>query len=260
MMDAPREFQVTVNGHACRVWEKGEGAPLGFFAGLGGAIRWSPFLDALAQRRRVIVPSLPGFPGATGHELLDDLPDWIAATLDLLEGAGLEGADLIGASVGGMLAAEVAALSRATVKRLVLVAPYGLFDAAEPTRDVFAVKPEDLPALLSSHPERVVAAMTPPEGEDPTEWAILVARAGVAAARLTWPLGERGLKKRLHRIKAPTLIVWGAEDRVIPPSYAHRFAAGIPGEVETRTIPGAGHLVDVDAPEELARAILEFVG
>ncbi|MEW6268383.1 MAG: alpha/beta fold hydrolase [Thermodesulfobacteriota bacterium] len=259
-MDAPRERDVTVNGEKCRVWEKGDGAPLGFLAGLGGTIRWSPFLEALSQRRRVIVPSLPGFPGGAGHELLDDLPDWLAATLDLLEGAGLAGADLVGASVGGMLAAEVAALSRATVRRLVLVAPFGLFDAAQPTRDVFAVKQEELPALLSTHPDRVLRGMSPPAGADPTEWTIGITRASAAAARLTWPLGDRGLAKRLHRITAPTLIVWGAEDRVIPPAYAHRFAAGIAGDVATRTIPGAGHLVDLDAPDELARAVLELVG
>jgi pimeloyl-ACP methyl ester carboxylesterase len=259
-MGAPRERSVTVNGAACRVWEKGEGAPLGFLAGLGGALRWSPFLDALAERRRVVVPSLPGFPGAAGHERLDDLPDWLAATLDLLEGAGLEGADLVGASVGGMLAAEVAALSRATVKRLVLVAPFGVFDAAEPTRDVFAVKQDQLPALLCAHPDRLLAAMAPPSGADATEWMLCIGRAGVAAARLLWPLGDLGLAKRLHRITAPTLVVWGSEDRVLPPAYAQRFAAGIAGEVETRTIPGAGHLVEVDAPDELARAILAFVG
>ena len=72
MSAAPSERTVTVNGHACRVWEKGSGAAVGFLAGLGGAPRWTPFLDALAQHRRVIVPSLPGFPGATGHERLDD--------------------------------------------------------------------------------------------------------------------------------------------------------------------------------------------
>jgi len=259
-MVAPRERSVTVNGSPCRVWEKGDGAPLGFLAGLAGVVRWTPFLDALAERRRVIVPSLPGFPGGEGHDLLDDLPDWLTATLDLLEGAGLEGADLVGASVGGLLAAEVAALSRATVRRLVLVAPYGLFDAAQPTRDVFAVKQDEMPRWLCAHPDRLLERMAPPEGADATEWMIGLSRANVAAARLLWPLGDRGLAKRLHRIVAPTLVVWGTDDRVIPPAYAHRFAAGVGGEVETRTIAGAGHLVDVDAPEELARAVLAFVG
>lgn len=236
------------------------GERVGVLAGLGGVPCWSPFLDALAERHRVVVPSLPGFPGGEGLERLDDLADWVAATLDLLEAAGLEGADLVGCSVGGMLAAEVAALSRATVRRLVLVAPFGLFAAEDPTRDVFAVRQDELPALLCTHPERLAARTAPPEGADATEWLLALTRASQAAARLLWPLGDRGLVKRLHRVKAPTLLVWGERDRVVPPSYAQRFAAGIAGPVETRTIPGAGHLVDLDEPEALAREIGGFLG
>ena len=259
MSAAPSERTVTVNGHACRVWEKGRGAAVGFLAGLGGTPRWTPFLDALAQHRRVVVPSLPGFPGATGHERLDDHLDWIAATLDLLHASGLDGADLVGASVGGMLAAEAAALSPASVARLVLVAPFGLFDAAEPTTDPFAVRAEDAAALLSAHPERVRARSVPPDGADATEWAVVLSRANAAAACILWPLGERGLAKRLHRITAPTLLVWGDGDRVIPPSCARRFADGIAGAVEQQVIRGAGHLVDLDEPDALAVAVLRFL-
>jgi pimeloyl-ACP methyl ester carboxylesterase len=254
---AAAERSVEVNGVPCRVWEKGVGEPVGYLAGLGGLPAWTPFLDRLAARRRVVAPSLPGFPGAGGLEKLDDLLDWVTATLDLLEGAGLAGADLIGASVGGMLAAEVAALSPATVKRLALVAPFGLFDAARPTADVFAITPDQLPALLCENPATFAARMAPPAGADAEEWMIVLARAAQAAARLLWPLGERGLAKRLHRISAPTLIVWGAADQVIPPAYAETLAAGIRGPTRTATIAGAGHLVDVDAPDELARTICD---
>jgi pimeloyl-ACP methyl ester carboxylesterase len=125
----PRERSVVVGGERCRVWEKGSGEPLGFLGGVRGLPRWTPFLDRLAERRRVVAPSLPGFPGAEGHQRLDDVADWVTATLDLLEASGLEGADLVGASVGGLLAAEVAAFSHASLRRLVLIAPFGLFDA-----------------------------------------------------------------------------------------------------------------------------------
>ena len=91
-MSAPRERLVQVAGGECRIWEKGEGEPLGVLPGLGGLPRWAPFLDALAQERRVIVPSLPGFPGSGDqHRMLDGHLDWIAATLDLLEAAELSG-------------------------------------------------------------------------------------------------------------------------------------------------------------------------
>lgn len=253
------ERTVTVNGLPCRVWEDGAGESVGYLAGLGGATRWTPFLARLAERRRVVVPSLPGFPGALGHDRLDDLLDWIAATLDLLEGAGLEGADLIGASVGGFLAAEVAAVARVAVRRLVLIAPFGLFDAADPVADVFAQRTPDLPALLAVRPAAVAAHFAPPEGADSAEWMVALARASEAAARLLWPLGDRGLHKRLHRITSPTLVVWGTADRVIPPTYARRFAAGIGPRATVRTVEGAGHLTDLDAPDAVAAAVLEFL-
>jgi pimeloyl-ACP methyl ester carboxylesterase len=252
------ERSVEVNGRPCRVWEKGEGERIGYLAGLGGIPVWTPFLERLAESRRVIAPSPPGFPGASGHEQLDGLVDWVAATLDLLEGAGLEGADLVGASVGGLLAAEVAALSRATVRRLVLVAPFGLFDDRAPTLDVFAQPPGALADLLCAKRDNLARLLETPKGEDPAEWTVLQIRAAEAAARLLWPTGDLGTAGRLHRIRAPTLVVWGSEDRVIPPSYARRFADGIAGPTEVRSIRGAGHLADVDAPEEVAEAVLKW--
>jgi len=248
-----------VSGRRCRVWEQGEGAPLGFLGGLRGLPRWPAFLERLAQNRRVIAPSLPGFPGATGMDELDDLADWVTATLDLLEASGLEGADLIGASIGATLAAEVAAFSRASLRRLVLIAPFGLFDVGEPVKDLWATRPDELPGLLSARPQELAAFLAAPPGEDAGEWSILIARASEAAARLLWPTGDLGLHKRLHRIQAPTLVLWGGEDRVIPPSYAKRFAAALGGWVEVREIAGAGHLAELDQPEAVAAAIDGFL-
>jgi pimeloyl-ACP methyl ester carboxylesterase len=259
-VSAPDERSVRVGGERCRVWEKGEGAPLGFLGGLRGLPRWTPFLDRLAERRRVVAPSLPGFPGALGHDRLDDLADWVCATLDLLEASGLEGADLVGASVGATLAAEVAAFSHATLRRLVLVAPFGLFDPDEPVADVFAQRARDLPALLSARPERLAEALAAPPGEDAGEFALSLHRASEAAARLLWPLGDLGLAKRLHRVRTPTLLVWGSRDRVVPPSYAKRFASAMSGWIEVREIEGAGHVAEIDEPDAVADAVLAFVG
>ncbi len=258
-MSEPAERVVEVGGHRCRVWEKGEGPPLGFLGGLRGLPRWLPFLDRLAEQRRVVAPSLPGFPGATGHRELDDLPDWVTATLDLLEASGLEGADLVGASVGGTLAAEVAAFSRATVKRLVLIAPLGLFDEREPVADLWAKRLSELPTLLSARPDALAEFLAKPDDVDEVEWQILLTRANEAAARLLWPTGDLGLRKRLHRIAAKTLLVWGSEDRVVPASYAKRFSEAIAGFVEVASIPGAGHLAELDAPDAVAEATLRFL-
>lgn len=259
-MREPAERTLEVNGRACRVFEAGRGERVGVLGGLIGFPRWSPFLAALAERRRVVVPSLPGFPGGLGHESLDDLPDWVTATLDLLEASGLDGADLVGISVGGALAAEVAAFSHATLRRLVLVSPLGLFDAREPVADVWAQRVPDIPKLLVARPELLAAELAQPEGADPLEWQIVMTRASEAAARLFWPTFDVGLRKRLHRITAPTLLLWGSDDRVVPGSYAKRFADALGGPVTVRTLAGAGHLADVDAPEAVAEAVAEFLG
>ena len=251
--------RVEVNGRPCRVWEKGEGEPVGFLAGIGGLAGWTPFLDRLAERRRVIVPSVPGFPGAEGHDLLDSQLDWILAVHDLLDGAGLAGADLVASSVGAALAADVAACGRGMVRRLVLVGPLGVFDEAEPIADVWAQRPGDLPGMVCADPARFQAAVTAPEGEDPIEAEVLLLRAHEAAARLLWPLSDTGLAKRLPRIRGPVMLVWGDADRVVPFGYARRYADALGGEARIERVPGAGHLAELDAPDEVARRILAFL-
>ena len=110
-MAEPETTTVELNGFSSRVWKKGSGPAIGFLAGFGGLPRWIPFLDALARERTVIVPSLPGFPGGErGHTVLDTHLDWVLATRQLLSKAGLDGADLVGSTAGGSLAAEIAAI------------------------------------------------------------------------------------------------------------------------------------------------------
>ncbi|MGO8916104.1 MAG: alpha/beta fold hydrolase [Stellaceae bacterium] len=256
-MSAPSERSVAVNGVPCRVWEKGKGSAVFYLAGLGGLPRWTPFLDRLAERHRVVAPSIPGFPGATGHDRLDQPLDWVAAVLDLLEGAGLAGGDLIGASIGGALAAEAAAIAPGLARRLVLIAPFGLYDRSAPPADLWAQKPGTLPALLSTRPDAYAATMAAPDGVSAAEWSIVATRASETAARLLWPLADTRLERRLHRIRCPTLILWGGDDKVLAPSYAERFAAGIAGKSTVRVIAGAGHLADLDAPGTVAEAVLD---
>jgi pimeloyl-ACP methyl ester carboxylesterase len=250
---------VEINGFPCRVWRKGEGPRLGFLAGFGGLPRWVPFLDALARERSLIVPSLPGFPGGDrGHTVLDSQLDWLLAVRHLLQAAGLEGADLAGGSVGGSFAAEAAAIWPASVRRLALIAPWGLFDEKEPATDPWAQRAPELPALLCADPERWTALTAAPEGANSPEWPIEQTRASEAAARAFWPLGNTRLEKRLPLIAAPTLLVWGEDDRIIPRGYRDRFVAAISGPTEVATIPGAGHLAELDKPDAVAAAILRW--
>ena len=259
-MSEPETSNVELNGFSCRVWRKGSGPKLGFLAGFGGLPRWMPFLDALASERTVIVPSLPGFPGGERcHTVLDSHLDWVLATRSLLERAGLDGADLAGSSVGASLAAEAAAIWPQSVRRLALIAPFGLFDEKDPMTDPWAQRAPDVPGLLCADPARWEELKKEPEGQNSPEWPIEQVRANEAAARIFWPLGNTKLEKRLPLITAPTLLLWGEQDRIAPRSYADKFAAGIKGQTEIRVIPGAGHLAELDKPDEVATAILGWV-
>lgn len=253
---SPATTTVDVNGFPCRVWSKGHGPKLGFLAGLGGLPRWLPFLDKLAETRTVIVPSLPGYPGATGHGELDTHLDWVLAVRQLIDKSGLAGADLVGASVGGAFAAEMAAIFPGHVRRLALIAPFGLFDEKEPAADPWAQRKDAVPGLMCVDGEKWNELMAPPEGANSIEWPIELTRAAEAAARAFWPLGSTRLEKRLGLIAVPTLILWGAEDAVLPTSYADKFAAGINGTSRVEIVAGAGHLAYLDRPDAVASAIL----
>jgi pimeloyl-ACP methyl ester carboxylesterase len=206
------------------------------------------------------VPSLPGFPGGErGHSVLDSHLDWLLAVRQLLDGAGLAGEDLAGSSVGGSLAAEMAAIWPHAVKRLALIAPFGLFDEKDPATDPWAQRQPDVPSLLCSNPANWEMLKAEPEGQNSPEWPIEQTRASEAAARIFWPLGNTKLEKRLPLISAPTLLIWGGDDKVMPRSYADKFARGIKGTTKITVIPGAGHLAELDKPEEVAAAILGWM-
>jgi len=258
-MAEPQTLTAEVNGHPCRVWRKGAGPKIGFLAGFGGLPRWVPFLDKLAESRTVIVPSLPGFPGATGHTALDTHLDWVLAVRQLLEKSDLAGADLVGSSAGGGFVAETAAIFPQLVKRIALIAPWGLFDEKEPMTDPWAQRPDAVPGLMCADPERWKALVAPPQGANSVEWPIEMVRAAEAAARAFWPLGNTHLLRRLPLIQAPTLLIWGEQDKVVPRSYAATIAKAIKGKSATRVIAGAGHLAEHDKPDEVARAILEWM-
>ena len=164
--------------------------------------------------------------------MLDSHLDWVLAVRQLLLKAGLDGADLAGSSVGGSFAAEVAAIWPAAVRRLALIAPWGLFDEKDPMTDPWAQRAPDVPGLLCADPERWNQLKAEPEGANSPEWPIEQTRANEAAARAFWPLGNTRLEKRLPLIEAPTLLIWGEDDRIMPRSYADRFAAAIAGRTE----------------------------
>ena len=207
----------------------------------------------------MIVPSLPGFPGGErGHTVLDTHLDWVLAARAVAEQGRARrrrsrrqlGRRLVGRRDRGDLAASV--------RRLALIAPWGLFDEKDPMTDPWAQRAPEVPALLCADPARWEALKAEPEGQNSPEWPIEQVRAAEAAARIFWPLGNTKLEKRLPLIEAPTLLLWGEQDRIMPRGYADRFAGAIAGRTEIRVIAGAGHLAELDKPDEVAAAILEW--
>lgn len=259
----PTSRRITVSGSECQVLEKGIGPTTVFWAGLGGTPRWTEFHDLLAAERRLQVVSLPGQQGSErGHERLVGPLDWVAMALDVLDAVAGEPVDLIASSISGLLAGEVAALCQPAIRKLVLIGSYGLYDDADPTRNVFAEAPPTCPGFLIQDADAYKAAYGPPIGAkdaETDEFLVTAYRADEVMARLSWPFGDLKLARRLHRIVAPTLLLWGAEDRLVPPSYARRFAGGIAGQTQIKIVPEAGHLVHMDAPAQSASIITKFL-
>ncbi len=258
-MSEPTASTIEINGHPCRVWSKGQGPRIGWIAGFGGLPRWIPFLDKLAEQRTVVVPSLPGQPGATGHTLLDSHLDWLVTVRQIVLKSGLEGADLAGSSIGASFVAEMAALWPKSLRKIALIAPFGLYDENDPPANVWAQRTDDVPGLLCADPQLWTALKAVPPGANSVEWPIEQVRASEAAARVFWPLGNTKLESRLPLIEAPTLLLWGDQDRVIPKSYADRIAKAVAGPVKFTVIAGAGHLAELDKPGPTADAILSFM-
>jgi pimeloyl-ACP methyl ester carboxylesterase len=247
------QFEIELN-------EAGNGEPLLYLHGELG-LRWTRFHDLLAQRRRVIAPAHPGFGASTGGDLLHDLHDLIYYYLDFLDRLELRGLPLVGHGLGGMFAAELAAVQPERFTHLVLVAPFGLWLPDTPTLDFFAASPAELAAALYSDPSSpaAVASTTRPTSQEALiEQALERAKALSSAARYLWPIPNRGLGKRLHRVRAPTLVVWGERDGVISPGYGEAFRERIRG-ARLEVIAQAAHLPQEEQPERLAALTLAFL-
>ena len=257
-----RKQQVAVRGGVfdVEVWDAGEGDPVLYMHGEGRPT-WTEYHDALAEKSHLIAPLHPGYGGSTGTEQLQDLPDLIYYYLDFLDQLGLRDLPLIGHGLGGMIAAELAAVQPERFTKLILISPMGLWLQGDPVEDFFAVPPARLAELLyhdlDSAPARA-AADVPTEGDALIEYHVERAKSMATAAKYLWPIPNRGLAKRTHRIAAPTLIVWGASDRIASPAYAEAFRERINGS-RVQIVERAGHLPHEEQPDRLAELSLAFL-
>ena len=169
---------------------------------------------------------------------------------------------LVGHSMGGMLAAEVAALDARRAKKLVLVGAAGLWLDNDPIPDLFSADLDDLPAMLFHDPKSPLAqmmiAMPWDDQELLTAMYVERTRRFSTASKFLWPIPDRGLKKRAYRIAAPTLLLWGESDKVIPPVYAREFKKYIRNS-RVHLIKEAGHMVMYEQPAEFDKVVTEFL-
>ena len=254
---------ITVNGTGIEVASKGSGEPLVYLHGAFGYRGWHPFMDALAEHFTVYAPIQPGFvDSAPGPDDIDDLLDLTLYHFDLLDALGLQAPNVVGHFLGGMIAAEMAALRPNSVSKLVLAAPAGIWLEEDPGVDYFATPIDELRGVLFADPDSDAAKSVLPEPKDDLERGTQIierVRSLATVGKFLWPIPDKGLKKRMPRITAPTLVVVGEQDNVVPASYGNEFASRIPGAA-VHTMAGAGHMMMLEQPTEFAQLIRGFLG
>jgi pimeloyl-ACP methyl ester carboxylesterase len=251
---------ISVNGVRVESIEKGRGRPLLFLHPGIGLDPNEPVLDRLAERARVIAPGHPGFGNSEQPKSFTSVDDLAYFYLDLLDMLDLKDTALVGVGLGGWIAAEIAVKSTARLSHLVLANAVGIKVGDRETRDItdiFAIPEDDLNALAYFDPKigkRDYKAMDEADVR-------VVARNREASARYGWSpyMHNPKLKGRLHRIRIPTLFLWGVADRVVSEAYGRAYCAAIPG-ARFETIARAGHYPHIEQSDEFARRTLAFIG
>jgi pimeloyl-ACP methyl ester carboxylesterase len=252
-----------------QLWRGGQGPKLVYLHSAGGEST-NPAVEALAESFEVLVPIFPGFAESEGIEQIDSMEDAVFHLLDLWEVLGLDAPPVLGLSLGGWLALELATRYPERVAKMVLVNPVGIYLAEAPMAEMFGRTPGELADMLFADQSQPIAAAMHAmdafagdvgrETEVPLELVLPMWKALGATARLGWDpyLHNPKLRGRLRRITAPTLIVAGAEDGLVPLAYAQTFAAEIPG-ARLEVVEGAAHWLPFEKPGELVALTEAFL-
>jgi len=255
----------TGRGARCRVAMAGppEGDPVVLFHSAVGPAGQEAFMSRLADAGlRVFAPELPGYGESTGEDLLEDMLDFTLHGWDVVDALGIDQPVLIGHSMGGMIAAEMAAVSNLRPRAVVLIAPTGLWDDDHPIPDLFSLLPFQFAPLLFA--DQALGASLLAGGLDfddldaLRDFLVLNARRLGTAGKILFPIPNRRLSKRLYRLRAPTLVVWGAADQYHLPVYADRWHGMLP-HADVKVLEGAAHMIPHEQPAELASEITAFL-
>ncbi len=264
-MSAPevRKFRLWQDRIETEVEVSGDGPPLVYLHGPWGLNPDRPFVVRLAARNTVYAPRFPG----TSHgdhdatHALDNWHDLVVYHGELLDALALAAPVLVGHSFGGLVAAELAAASPIAVGRLVLIDPVGLWREDLPVKNWMLLSPDARRRALFADPEGDAAQHFFNVPGDPAARVDTLAQFNWALActgKFVWPIADRGLKNRVHRVAAPTLIVWGKAGGIIDPAYAQDFASRIAG-ARIAMIEQAGHASHLENPEAVDNAVRDFL-
>jgi pimeloyl-ACP methyl ester carboxylesterase len=240
----------------------GAGPDLVFFHAAGGVTTEDPLVNALAERHRVYAPVWPGF-GTDETEIeIEDMLDFTLHGWDLVDALELDGPPLIvGHSMGAMIAAEMASVARTDLRQLVLLTPAGMWIDAEPTPDIFAMLPFEMAEVLFHDPilgEKLLTGGQDFSNNDAlTSFMVANARRMGTAGKILFPIPNRRLSKRIHRIGVSTLVVGGASDGLVPSSYIDLWHSSI-ADSTVAVIEEAGHMLHLEQPAAVAQAIFSF--
>jgi pimeloyl-ACP methyl ester carboxylesterase len=248
---------IDINGVEIRLTRKGEGPPLLLLHGGGGPMEQMPFADALAEKFEIVAPTHPGFAGTPIPKHYDGLPDLIFTYLDLLDRLALKDVTVVGVSLGGWLAAELAVLPGMPFSRVVLVDAVGVKHGGPLDRDIADIFGLPGPELAKLMWHDLSKAPDPSKLDDAALEIIAGNRTALALYGWEPYLHNPKLPHRLHRITAPTLVLWGESDRLVTAEYGRKYAALIPG-AEFTAIPKAGHSPQAEQPEAFVKAIVDF--
>jgi pimeloyl-ACP methyl ester carboxylesterase len=256
-MTAYQDEFIKIGSTTVHVLSGGDGEPLLFLHGAGGGDKWLPFMDELSKSYRVIAPEHPGFGLSDDPEWLEDISDWVVFYMDFLDQLGYDKVHLVGVSMGGWLAAEIAVLFRERLYSLTLVDSAGLYVPGVKTADIFMWNRE-----TQAHNTFYDKEL----GEQQANYQLTAEEMDIwvknreTTAKIAWNPRwfNPKLEKRLYRINVATLIVWGDHDSIFPIEYAHAYQKRIP-HAKLEVITECGHLPNVEKPIPFAEKVLTFL-
>jgi len=255
--DGEKRETLNLHGVEIELTRKGSGPPLFLLHGGGGPVTALPFADRLAETFEIVAPTHPGFAGTRIPDHYDGIQDLAFTYMDLMDRIDLRDAVVLGISMGGWLAAELAVMSTARFSKLIFADAVGVKHGGPTDRDiadVFALSGPDLAAIMWHDASKA------PNPADMTDEQLQIAAANrTALALYTWEpyMHNPKLAGRLHRIDRPSLFVWGESDRLVTPDYGRKYAALVPGATFT-TIAKAGHTPHGEQPDAFVAEVLAF--